>query len=103
MSARRPATALKRAAQEDVLAILLHTVERWGVEQRDTYREKLYEAFSSIRNTPGIGRPRDDISVGLRCFPIDEHIIYYRVSGAATTVVRVLHRKMDAARHLGEH
>lgn len=102
MSVRRPAVALKRAAQGDVRSILLHAGERWGLEQRDAYRAKLDGAFSILRSNPRVGRSRDDIAAGLRSYQIEEHVIYYRVVANAVTIVRILHGKMDASRHLAE-
>jgi plasmid stabilization system protein ParE len=39
---------------------------------------------------------------GLRSFPVRQHIIFYRVGPQTVSVLRVLHSRMDTARHLDE-
>lgn len=81
---------------------MLHTGERWDVEQRDAYREEIDRAFATLSANPRIGRRRDGIASGLRSYQVRQHVIYYRVGTGTVTVVRILHGKMEAARHLDE-
>jgi len=50
-----------------------------------------------LRDSPGIGTPRDEIDSGLRAHPVRKHVIFFRESGNALVIVRVLHRSMDVA------
>jgi toxin ParE1/3/4 len=102
MSVRRSEVVLKPAARRDVRSILLHTSQRWGFAQRDAYREALDQAFTTLSVNPLIGRSRDEIAPSLRSHGVQQHIVYYRVAAETVTVLRVLHRKMDAARHVEE-
>ena len=102
MSVRRSKVVLKPAARRDVRSILLHTSQRWGFAQRDAYREVLDKAFETLSVNPLIGRSRGEIAPNLRSHTIQQHVIYYRVEVETVTVLRVLHGKMDAARHVEE-
>ena len=73
----------------------------WGFAQRDAYREALDQAFTTLSVNPLIGRSRDEIAPNLRSHTIQQHVIY-RVAVETVTVLRVLHGKMDAARHVEE-
>jgi toxin ParE1/3/4 len=100
MSARKSPVVLKPAARRDFRAILVYTSKRWGVAQRDTYRALFDRTLETLGANPEIGRAQDDISLGLRSFVVEQHVIYYRVIAGGVTVVRILHGKMDATRHL---
>ena len=102
MSVRRSKVVLKPAARRDVRSILLHTSQRWGFAQRDAYREALDQAFTTLSVNPFIGRARDEIAPNLRSHNVQQHVIYYRVEVETVTVLRVLHGKMDEARHVEE-
>src|SRR5262245_7987355 len=100
MSARKSPVDLKPAARRDYRAILAYTSKTWGTTQRDTYRAAINRAFETLDANPEIGRARDGISPGLRSYVVEQHVIYYRITVGGVTVVRILHGKMDAARHL---
>ena len=70
--------------------------------QRDAYRGAINQAFATLSANPQIGRAQDEIAPGLRSFPVRQHVIYYRVGTGTLTIVRILHGRMDAARHLEE-
>ena len=44
-----------------------------------------------------IGKARDDLGVGLRAWPVEHHVLYYRVSENLVEVVRILHERVDPA------
>lgn len=102
MSARKAAIALRPAARRDVRAILVYTAEQWGVAQRDAYRKEIDRALATLRSNPRLGRSRDEIRPGLRSYPVQRHVIYDRFGADVVPVVRVMHERMDAARHLSE-
>jgi toxin ParE1/3/4 len=102
MSVRRSHVVLKPVARRDVRSILLYTGQRWGCAQRDAYREALDQAFMTLSVNPLVGRSRDEIAPNLRSYNIQHHVIYCRVTTQTVTVLRVLHGKMDATRHVEE-
>jgi toxin ParE1/3/4 len=81
---------------------LLYSSQQWGTAQQDAALQAFDRAFVSLREHPHIGRMRDDIAPGLRSFGVLEHTLYYRVtSGDTVTILRILHRTMDATQHVG--
>lgn len=102
MSARRPPVTLRPAAHRDFRSILAYTISQWGTAQRDEYRAAIDRALETLGANPEIGKAREDLSPGLRSYQVKQHVIYYRVVGSSVRVLRVLHGKMNAARHLDE-
>lgn len=49
----------------------------------------------TLGNHPEIGTKRDDLIAGLRLFPIQKYLIFYRLQGEWLEVVRVLHASRD--------
>jgi len=47
-----------------------------------------------------MGRAYDHIRPGLRCFGHKSHSIYYVLRDRGILIVRVLHSRQDASRHL---
>ena len=101
MSAHRFGLALTKRAQRDVRGIQLYTLRQWGAEQALTYEAAIDRALETLRDHPRMGRARDDLRPGLFSFPAEHHVIYYRIKAGAIEVVRILHERADAARHLG--
>jgi toxin ParE1/3/4 len=61
----------------------------------DRSQESIERCFAALGRSPEIGRPRDEIQVGLRSFPIGNHIIYYRLRGPRLHISRVIHGNRD--------
>jgi toxin ParE1/3/4 len=101
MSSRSRQFILAPEARQDLRGILLYTERRWDKRQRSAYKARLDHAMRELARFPNLGRARDDISPGLRGFPVEAHIIFYRVDDQTVRIVRVLHGMMDAAAQLG--
>lgn len=85
-------------AQGDIDDILAYTLEQWGQHQLVAYKSKIDAALSAIVQNPNTGRTKH----GLLVYPAGKHLIYYYIEGETIYVVRILHERMDAARHLDE-
>jgi toxin ParE1/3/4 len=46
---------------------------------------------------PGLGRIRDDVGLGLRSYPVSEHVVWYRVEADMVVILRIVHARMDIA------
>ncbi|MFZ5864681.1 MAG: type II toxin-antitoxin system RelE/ParE family toxin [Thermodesulfobacteriota bacterium] len=57
--------------------------------------QKLKQACERIARLPGIGAPREDLAPGLRCFPVANYLIFYRIRDNKTEIARVLHAARD--------
>jgi toxin ParE1/3/4 len=88
--------SLSPLAERDLLFVLQHSLETWGEQRRDTYAGAMGAAFADIERFPGIGRSRDDVALGCRGLPVQQHVIYYRVEEHTVRVLRILHARMDA-------
>jgi toxin ParE1/3/4 len=87
-------------AEDDFADILQYTLETWGEAQAYAYRAVLDQALRTIQHYPQIGHGRPELSASHRVFPAGRHLIVYRASDAAVYVSRILHERMDLARHL---
>lgn len=91
---------LTPAAERDLEAIWVHTVREWGVEQAVRYIDLLTAAFASLAASPRTAPACDHIRPGYRRWSVERHMIYFRTTDYGIAVVRVLHERMDAPRHL---
>lgn len=87
-------------AERDLEQIWVHTVETWGEDQAVRYVAQVRSAIDLLRSNPGLARIADDVRPGLRKFTVGSHVLYVRVGEGFLRLVRVLHARMDAARHL---
>jgi toxin ParE1/3/4 len=100
MSAPKFPVVLTKRAREDYRQVLLYTVQTWGEEQQLAYDSSLLRALALIGDNPHIGRIRDDVPPGYRAYPVEQHVIFYRVLPRLVRVSRILHRRMNAGRAL---
>jgi toxin ParE1/3/4 len=99
MSAPKFQIELARRAKIDFRDLLSFTGQTWGEKQRVTYRDRIIRALQMIAQNPKLGRKRN----GLMAYQAGQHRIFYRVEGAKIYVLRILHDRMDAMRHLPEN
>ena len=115
---RVPGYKYSRTADRDLRAILQFTTSRFGRSQRQRYAELVDAAAALLGAEPmRIGsRRRDDLGRGIRSFHFElaaqrrgaaAHVLYY-VQGTlddgrdGVIILRVLHERMDPARHLSD-
>jgi toxin ParE1/3/4 len=81
-------------AEEDLLDIWFHI----GCDnplQADRYLDFLETKLNLLACTPGMGRSREHLGPGLRLFPVDNYLIFYRQVDAGIDIIRVLHGARD--------
>ena len=61
----------------------------------DKFIGELASRFPKLASMPQMGRLREELSPGLRSFPIGRHIIFYRPNKDGVEIVRVLHGARD--------
>lgn len=91
---------LSPKAQQDLDALFDTTVERWGIEQALRYTDMLEATFLRLAEAPHLGTSCDLIRPGYRRRKADHHMIYYRPADYGVAIIRILHERMDAPRHL---
>jgi toxin ParE1/3/4 len=92
---------LRAAAVRDLTEILGYSIDAHGEAAAETYLADLDRALDRLREFPELGAVRAELNPLLRCLPCGEHRIFYRFDGQSVSVVRVLHKAMDAERRLG--
>ena len=92
---------LTRAAKKDLREIAIFTEKRWGRNQRYLYMKQFDDVFHFLADNPPVGKKCDHIKLGYKKFPQGSHIIFYR-DGAKSkiTIIRILHKNMDAESQL---
>ena len=91
---------LTPAAERDLEAIWAYTQKQWGAEQANRYIDILTEAFAELAQFPKTAPACDHIRPGYRCRNVERHMLYFRITTYGIAVVRILHDRMDAPRHL---
>lgn len=91
---------LTRRARADLVEIGRYTRANWGELQRNRYLAALFAEFDRLGREPLVGVPVDDLRPGYRRGRQGRHLIFYRTVDDRIEIVRVLHERMDIARHL---
>ena len=91
---------LAPAAQRDLSSIWDFTLERWDEIQAETYISEIRAAIERIAGDPQRRRNCDEIREGYRRYGIGSHLIFYIVRTDSVDVIRILHQRMDPARHI---
>jgi toxin ParE1/3/4 len=91
------------AAQSDLEAIYVQGVANWGESQSVKYLNRIKEHVKTLLTQPLMGMERPELMVGLRSFPVEQHVVFYRLAGPENShleVVRVLHGRQDPELHV---
>ena len=92
--------ALSPAAQVDLEEIWDYTVRRWGEVQAERYTRDIQATCEALGNGALVGLSAEDIRTGYRKIGVGSHVLYYREREGTLEIVRILHRRMDVARHI---
>ena len=84
---------LTKRAEEDLFAIALYGIERFGAEQSATFRDRLREKFEELAQFPDRYPRGDYIREGIRRSICGVHSIYYHPQADEVLIVRVLGRQ----------
>lgn len=87
-------------AKEDLETVWLYSLKQWGTQQTERYIDGLVEAFVLISENPKTGKACENIRTGYRKYSFIRHAIYYRETSYGVKVIRVLHDRMLATKHL---
>jgi len=91
---------LSEAAAEDIEGILTHSTLDFGLERTESYSQSLTQCLELLGNNPEMGNTVDEIRPGYRCFLHESHVIFYTPREQGISIVRILHKRMDAGRNL---
>lgn len=87
-------------AQRDLEEIFDYTVIHWGMAQALRYTDLVEAACAALAQAPEQAPSCTHIRAGYRRRGIEKHVIYFRPAPYGIAVIRILHERMDAGRHL---
>ena len=91
---------LTPAAERDLERIWTDTLRRWGREQANRYTDVLTAVFAELAQFPKTAPECEQIRPGYRRRSVERHMIYFRITTYGIAIIRILHDRMDAPRHL---
>ena len=95
---------ISKKAIADLDSIWNYTVQTWSEEQAVKYYGDIRNAIIGLSKLPGYsGRSFDEIRPGLMGYHVGHHIVFYnKRNDGSVWVFRILHEKMDYARHFNQ-
>jgi len=84
---------LSVAAEEDLLAAWNY-ISHDDMDAADALLDRVAEVCRRLAEWPDLGRERPELGRDIRSFPVETHVVYYRVR-SDVEVVRVLHGRRD--------
>jgi toxin ParE1/3/4 len=97
MSARRFRAVLALDARQDLSDPLVYTEQQWGRQQRNAYKLLIQSTIRELTHFPALGHLREDLSTGLRSYPVGSHLIYDWTTDRELIVAHILHSRKDVA------
>jgi toxin ParE1/3/4 len=91
---------LSKRAQRDLDGIFDYTVAQWGLEQAMRYTDAIESACAAMAGAPQLAQSCGYIRPGYRRRSVEHHVIYFRATAYGIAVIRILHQRMDATRHM---
>ena len=89
-----PKIIRSRLSSEDYLEIWLY-VARDNPDAADRLVEQFDHYLDLLASAPLIGRSEEDLSTGLRSFPVGSYLIFYRPIEGGIELARLLHGARD--------
>lgn len=91
---------LSRRAQHDLDDIRDHGLQLFGATRTIEYLDRIERAFRRILDYPAIGEVRRGLGAEVHSLSAGSHRVFYLREETRVVVIRVLHKRMDAGRHL---
>ncbi len=91
---------LSPRAQRDLDAIFDYTVAHWDLPQAMRYTDLIEAACAELAKAPQQAQGCANIRPDYRRRGVEQHVVYFRPTCYGIAVIRILHQRMDVARHL---
>jgi toxin ParE1/3/4 len=88
-----PDLIISPEAEADLLEIWLYIAEDSPMNA-DRFLDKLHDKARKLAETD-LGVERSELGEGMKSFPVDRYVLFYRHKGACTELVRVLTSSRD--------
>lgn len=86
----------------DLSDIAAFAVDRWSDRKAASYLDAMRSRFEWLADNPLLGRSRDELYAGLRCWRQEAHMIFYRIAGDGIEIIGVPHASADFGAYFGE-
>lgn len=87
---------LSPSSQRDLVAAALYATEKAQTpDAGDRVIRQLSGMMEALARYPRLGRARDEVRPGLRSFPSNPFILFYRRTRTGVHVLRILHQRQD--------
>lgn len=87
-------------AEEDLIDIWIYGCETWSAIKADTYVDGIESTLTSLAHSPKKYRLRKNFRPPIRICHHISHLIIYTIEESSITIIRVLHKSMDAEQHI---
>ena len=77
-----------------------YTVATWGLPQALHYTDLIEAACAALADNPYRAQSRDELRPGYRSKRVEHHVLFLQERDYGIAVIRILHERMDPARHL---
>jgi len=85
---------------DDLKDIYQYGVLSRGAAQASDYLNTLKSHFWKLTEQPKVGVEREELLPNMRSFPVENHIVFYRLQSEHIEIVRVLHARQDPQLHI---
>jgi toxin ParE1/3/4 len=89
-----PILIISPEAEQDLVDIWLHIAEDQPLNA-DRFLVRLQEKAQKLAEFTDLGVDRLDLASGIKSFPVDRYVLYYRPNDHGIELVRVLHGSRD--------
>jgi toxin ParE1/3/4 len=90
-------------AERDLIDIWKYVAKASAPDTADNVLRDIKQAVQRLADRPFTGRPRNEISVGLRSLLVHPHVIVYRVTDSTVDISRILHERRDFDAAFAKH
>ncbi|AJP72014.1 type II toxin-antitoxin system RelE/ParE family toxin [Sphingomonas hengshuiensis] len=91
---------LSPKAQRDLESVFDYTRAQWGLPQAMRYIDLIEAACADLAEAPHRAQDCTHIRPGYRRRTVEQHVLYFRLASHGIAIIRILHQRMDTARHL---
>jgi toxin ParE1/3/4 len=86
---------LSPLSEQDLDEIWSYVAEDASLTTADRLIDDIVHRFELLAEQPGIGRIRPEFGIGMRSFPVENYVVYYRREGDDVLIARILHGRRD--------
>lgn len=87
---------LSKAADEDLVHILMEGEAQFGMAQAERYIGGLFTLFETLADIPNMARLRTEITPPVHGHPFKSHIVFFDIlEGGDIEIIRIRHARED--------